>query len=60
MLRVANDGFRVCCFHDFAEIHNHHAMADVLDHRQIVRDEEIRYAALLLQIAEQIYYLRLH
>ena len=47
-------------FHDFAEIHHHHPMADVLHHRQVMRDEEIRDAALLLQILEQIDDLRLH
>jgi len=60
MLRVADDGFRVRRFNDFAEIHHHHAMADVLDHREIVRDEEIRDTMLLLQIAEQIDDLRLN
>jgi hypothetical protein len=35
-------------------------MADVFHHREIVRDEQIRHAPLLLQIAQQIDDLRLH
>jgi hypothetical protein len=37
-------------FNDAAEIHHGNAMADVLDHRQIVRDEEISDAHLALQV----------
>ena len=60
MLRRADDFLRLGRLHDFAQIHHQHAMADVLHHRQIVRDKQIRQAALLLQIAKKIDDLRLH
>ena len=36
--------------HDSAEIHHRDAVADVLDHRQIVRNEEIRQTEFPLQV----------
>jgi len=45
--------------HDAAEIHYGDAAADVLDYRQIVRDEQISEAEFLLQVLEQIDDLRL-
>src|SRR5215471_11631856 len=44
---------------DAAEIHHRDACADVLDDRQIVRDEEIGQPELLLQVFQQIDDLRL-
>ena len=60
MPRRTDDVLRVSLFHDFSEVHDHYAAADVLDHSQIVRDEQIRHAALLLQIPQQINDLRLN
>ena len=37
---------------DLAEIHHRHAMADPLDHRHVVRDEQEGEAEFLLQIEQ--------
>ncbi len=60
MLRLADEGLGFGQFHDFAEVHDHHAAADVLDHGEIVRNEQIGDAALLLEVAQQVDDLRLH
>src|SRR5262249_19551814 len=39
---------------DLAEIHHRHAVADVLDHPQVVGDEEKREAELLLQVEQHV------
>src|SRR5690348_8042842 len=44
---------------DAAEIHDGHAGGDVLDHRKIVRDEDVSEAETLLEIHQQIDHLRL-
>ncbi len=44
---------------DTAEIHHRDAAADVVDHGEIVRDEEIGEPEFLLQILQQIDDLRL-
>ena len=36
---------------DLAEIHDRDAVADVLDHREVVRDEQVGELQLLLQVA---------
>src|SRR6516225_8049393 len=41
MARIRIDLVAARQLHDFAEIHNRHALADVLDYPQIVRDEKI-------------------
>ena len=45
---------------DAAEIHHGDAMADVLHHREIVRDEQVGDPELLLQVDHQVDHLRLH
>jgi len=40
MLGRADDRARFRQFHDFAKVHDHDAVADVLHHREIVRDEQ--------------------
>ena len=45
---------------DAAEIHHGDAMADVLDHAEVVRDEQVGEAELLLQVHHQVEHLRLH
>ena len=47
-------------FNDAAQIHHCDAVADVLHHREIVRDEEVREVKLLLQVFEQVDDLRLN
>ena len=44
---------------DAAEIHDRDPVADVLDHRQIVRDEQVGQLELVLQIHQQVDDLRL-
>ena len=44
---------------DAAEIHHRDAVADVLDHREVVRDEQIRQLQFVLQIHQQVDDLRL-
>ena len=41
-------------FHNLAEIHHRHAIAHVLDHPQIVGDEQISETELLLQIEQHV------
>ena len=43
-----------------ADVHHGHAVADVPDHAQIVRDEQIGQPKLRLQIQQQVQDLRLH
>ena len=47
-------------FHDLAQIHHQYPVGDVLDHRQVVGDEQKREPQLALQIFQQIENLRLH
>jgi len=41
-------------FDEFAEIHHGHPVGDVLDHREVVGDNEVGKPELLLEIGEQI------
>ena len=50
---------RVRVLHHRAEVHDAHRVRDVLDDREVVRDEEVREAEVLLQPLEQVDYLRL-
>src|SRR5438093_3451743 len=45
---------------DPAEVHHGDTMADVLDHREIVRDKKVRQVELALEIDEQVDDLGLH
>ena len=45
---------------DLAEIHDGDAVADLLDHRHVVRDEEIGDAEFVLQFAQEVEHARLH
>src|SRR5215472_8587137 len=45
---------------DLAEIHDRDAVADVLDHREVVSDKQVGKPELALQVGEQVDYLRLH
>jgi len=57
-LPVKGAGFR--SFHDFAQVHDRNTVADVLDHAEGVRDEEIGEAKLVLKVFEQVDDLRLN
>src|SRR5437764_2832333 len=46
--------------HDLAQIHHRHAVGDVLDDRQVVRDEHVGEIVVALEVFEKIDYLRLH
>ena len=46
-------------FHGAAQVHYHHTMTDVFHHGEVVRDEEISEAMLLLKVHEQVHDLRL-
>src|SRR5437868_589538 len=50
---------RRCYLHDLAEIHHGDPIADLLDHRHVVRDEEIGEVELVLQVLQQVEDLRL-
>src|SRR5207247_5971355 len=43
-----------------AQIHHGYAIGYVFDHGEVVRDEQIRKAELLLKLTEEIQYLRLY
>ena len=45
---------------DPSQVHHGHPVRDVLHHREIVRDEQIRESAPLLEVAQQVDHLRLH
>ncbi len=60
MTRMGEEFMRRRKFHDMPEVHHGHAMADVFDDGEIVRDEEIRNPLRGLQIHEQINDLGLH
>ena len=50
MKRAAIEGFLVGDLDQLAEVHHRDAVADVLDHCQVMRDEEIGKSQPLLQI----------
>src|SRR5829696_619045 len=45
---------------DLAEVHDHDAVRDVTDDVQVVRDEDVGEAEIVLQVLEQVEDLRLH
>ncbi len=59
MSRKPDHAFGFRQFHDFAEVHHHDAPADVLDHRKIMRNEQIGQAMRFAQILKQVDDLRL-
>ena len=54
MQRAREQGLLVCILDDLTEIHHRDAVTDVLDHGEIVRDEEVRKVFLALQIIRLI------
>jgi hypothetical protein len=59
MLRVAVEMVHRATLHLLAEIHHHHAVADVADDVEVVADEDIGQVELRLQVYEQVQHLRL-
>ncbi len=57
--RVLEDRVPVRQLHHVAEVHHAHAVADVADDREVVRDEQVRQVELVLQVLEQVDDLRL-
>jgi len=57
---VAVECFAGAAFHDLAQIHHGHAVRDVFDHREIVRDEQIGEVELFAQLDQQVDDLRLN
>ena len=47
-------------FHDTADVHHRHAIADVSHDTEVVRDEEIRQPKVSLQVEQEIQDLGLH
>lgn len=50
----------VAFLHDAAVLHDDHAVGDLLDHSEVVADEETRKAVALLQPGEKVEHLRAH
>src|SRR3546814_12309800 len=54
MARCAEDDATLGLFHQLAEVHHQHAVADMADDSQIVRNEQDREVIPALQVAPQI------
>jgi hypothetical protein len=52
-------GVPVGQLHDLAEVHHGDAVGDVADHREVVRDDHVRQAELVLEVVHQVDDLRL-
>ena len=59
MQRVLEDVLGRAVFDETAEVHNAHRVRDMLDDRQVVRDEQVGQLVLLLQFLQQVDDLRL-
>jgi len=51
---VAEDLLRPGRLDDFSQVHHRHAVGDMLDHAQVVGDEEVRQLELGLQVLQEI------
>ena len=51
--------FRASVLHQLSNVHHHHAVTDVFDHTEIVRDEQIGEMEFALQILQKVEGLRL-
>ena len=56
---LANSSSVVRQLDQLADVHHRHPVADVLDHAQVVGDEQVGQAELLLQVLQQVEDLRL-
>ena len=59
MKRTIQDLFDWADFDNLAKVHDRNAGAQVRDHGEIVRDEQVSDAELLLQIFQQVQHLGL-
>jgi len=60
MLRMREQRALVGQLDDLAQVHHGDAVADVLDHGEVVRDEQVRELHLVLQVHQEVDHLRLH
>ena len=58
MERIAVQLVAIGKLHHTAKVHHGHTVADVLDHAQIMRDEQIGETLFLLKLAHQVEHLR--
>src|SRR5437899_13060958 len=54
MLRVRVDTFRGAHLHDPSEVHDRDSVADEFRRRQVVRDEQVRWAVPLLEVEYEL------
>jgi hypothetical protein len=59
VLRRAEERLGLALLHDLSEVHDRHSIGEIAHHAEIVRDEEIGEAELLLEVAQQVQHLRL-
>ena len=59
MERPAEQHLAGAGLHDAPPVHDRHSRAEKSDHREIVRDEEVRKVVLPLELAEEIQHLSL-
>ena len=60
MLRRADDFFGGAALDDAPEVHHRDFVREVVHHREVVGDEEIRHLALALQVFQDVEHLSLH
>ena len=60
MARITEQRVGLVPLHDAAEIHHGHLARDMLDHREVVADEDVGQPEIAPQVGEQIEDLRLH
>jgi len=48
-----------CQLNNDAQIHDRHSVTDMTNHAQIMGDEQVSQSEFILQVFQQIYYLRL-
>src|SRR5665647_2111321 len=58
VLRLVVEHRAVRDLNDLAEVHDGHAVGGVLDHRQVVGDEDVRQFELVLKVLEEVDHLR--
>ncbi len=58
MARLVEQRARIGNFHQSTEIHDADAIGDMLHHRQVMGDEQVGQAELILQVLQQVDHLR--
>ena len=54
MFRRADERLCFRRFNDLAQVHHHDSVAEMLDQREVMRDEQISDAALALQVLQEV------